>query len=379
MDTNLNRNPNLNPNRNMKAWMLEQPGQALALRDVPAPQPRAGAVVVRMEAVPLLSYTRAYLQGALPYAYPPGPFTPGTNGIGRIAAVGEGVQSLQVGQRVAVNPLWRSSEAGPEPEQALIGLTGISAGSAAMLAAFPHGTLRELAEMPASTLIPLRGLDHLSSARLAALAKFIVPFGGLRRGRLQAGETVAINGASGYFGSAAVMAALAMGAAKVIALGRRAASLERLAALGGGRVTPVILHGEADADAEAIRAAAGGRPDLAFDMVGQASDASATLAALKSLRRGGRLVLMGSMAVPLPIPYGEMLRNNWELIGHFMYESADYLALVALAASGQLALDAVRLETFAFSELESAIDAAGRMDGLACTVALLGADGADGV
>ncbi|MHA7679618.1 zinc-binding dehydrogenase [Cupriavidus sp. PET2-C1] len=359
----------------MKAWMLDQPGQALALRDVPAPQPRAGAVVVRMEAVPLLSYTRAYLQGALPYAYPPGPFSPGTNGIGRIAAVGEGVQSLQVGQRVAVNPLWRSSEAGPEPEQALIGLTGISAGSAAMLAAFPHGTLRELAEMPASTLIPLRGLDHLSSARLAALAKFVVPFGGLRRGRLQAGETVAINGASGYFGSAAVMAALAMGAARVVALGRRAASLERLAALGGGRVTPVILHGEADADAEAIRAAAGGRLDLAFDMVGQASDASATLAALKSLRRGGRLVLMGSMTVPLPIPYGEMLRNNWELIGHFMYESADYLALVALAASGQLALDAVRLETFAFSELESAIDAAGRMDGLACTVALLGAGG----
>jgi alcohol dehydrogenase len=60
----------------MKAWMLDQPGQPLALRDIDTPHARPGAVLVRMEAVPLLSYTRDYLNGALPYAYPPGPFTP---------------------------------------------------------------------------------------------------------------------------------------------------------------------------------------------------------------------------------------------------------------------------------------------------------------
>ena len=352
----------------MKAWFLDQPRQPLALRKTATPTVRANAVVVKMEAVPLLSYTRAYVRGELPYAYPPGPFTPGTNGIGTVLAVGAGVQHLRPGQRVALNPYWIADEAVAEPAQALLGLTGISADSAGMLAAFPHGTLREAAEMPASTVIPLDGLDHLPAERLAVLAKFAVPFGGLRRGRLAAGETVAVNGAGGYFGSGAVLAALAMGAAKVIATARRPEALQALVELGRGRVVPVGLTGDAAADATAIRAAAGGGVDLAFDMVGQARDPHSTLAALHGLRRGGRLVLMGSMQGDLPLPYGQMLLNNWELIGHFMYARADYLALVSLARSGLLALDAVEVHRFGFGELEAAIDDAQMLQGLQSTV-----------
>ncbi|MCX4163106.1 MULTISPECIES: zinc-binding dehydrogenase [Paraburkholderia] len=356
----------------MKAWMLDKPGQPLALREVDMPAPRRGAVLVQMEAVPLLSYTRAYLEGKLPYAFPPGPFTPGTNGVGRVAAVGDGVLAFRAGQRVAVNPYWIANETVREPAQVLIGLTGISGDSAPMLDEFPHGTLREFAEFPASTLIALDGLDDIDSARLAALGKFAVPFGGLRRGRLQAGETIVVNGASGYFGSAAVLAALALGASRVVALGRRIEPLQALAAKTAGRVVPVVLSGDAARDIAAIRTAAGGGADLAFDMVGQASDPHATLAALRSLRRNGRLVLMGSMLVDLPVPYGEMLLNNWELIGNFMYTAADYLALVALVKSRQLSLEAVELKQFPFTVLESAIDAAGNMQGLQCTVAVAG-------
>lgn len=360
----------------MKAWMLDKPGEPLALRDVAQPEPRRGAVLVRMEAVPLLSYTRSYLDGKLPYGYPPGPFSPGTNGVGRVAALGEGVVAFRVGQRVAVNPYWVVDETVREPAQALIGLTAISADSAALMADFPHGTLRELAEFPASTLIALDGLDDMSSNRLAVLGKFAVPFGGLRRGRLAAGETVVVNGATGYFGSAAVLAALAMGASRMIALGRRMEPLEALVELGRGRVVPVVLSGDVAPDAAAIRAASGGGTDLAFDMVGHATDPNATLAALRSLRRGGRLVLMGSMQVELPIAYQEMLLNNWELMGNFMYTRADYLALVALVASGQVRLDAVELKSFRFAELETAIDAAGEMAGLQCTV--VGGESAQG-
>ncbi|WP_341316175.1 zinc-binding dehydrogenase [Paraburkholderia sp. IMGN_8] len=352
----------------MKAWMLDEPGKPLALRDVAQPQPRRSAVLVRMEAVPLLSYTRDYVEGKLPYACPPGPFSPGTNGVGRIVAVGEGVVAFRVGQRVAVNPYWVADETVREPAQALLGLTAVSADSGVLLAEFPHGTLREAAEFPASTLIALDGLEDIEAARLAVLAKFAVPFGGLRRGRLAAGETVVVNGAGGYFGSAAVLAALALGASKVVALGRRLEPLQALAEQGRGRVVPVVLTGDAAQDVKAIRDASGGGADLAFDMVGQATDANATLAALRSLRRGGRLVLMGSMRVDLPIPYSEMLLNSWELIGHFMYTRADYLALVSLVTSGQIALDAVELKSYPFAELDAAIDAAGRMSGLQCTV-----------
>ncbi|TKC78106.1 alcohol dehydrogenase [Trinickia terrae] len=352
----------------MKAWLLDEPGKPLALRDIPEPATRPGAVLVRMEAVPLLTYTRAYLSGKLPYAYPPAPFSPGTNGIGRVSAVGEGVRSFRAGQRVLVNPYWIANETVRDPAQVLIGLTGISPDSAPLQADFPHGTLRELAEFPASTIVPLAGLEDVAPERLAALAKFAVPFGGLRRGRLAAGETVAINGATGYFGSAAVLGALAMGASRVVVLGRRREALSPLTRFGGGRVVPVALTGDTERDAAAIREHSQGGVDLAFDMVGQASDASSTVAALMSLRRAGRLVLMGSMQVPLPVPYAQMLRNNWEIIGHFMYTPADYLALVALAASGQLPLDAVEVRTFAFADLEAAIDEAEHIQGLQSVV-----------
>ncbi|MEX3823218.1 zinc-binding dehydrogenase [Paraburkholderia sp. BR14262] len=336
----------------MKAWMLDQPGQPLALRDVPQPEPRRGALLVRVEAVPLLSYTRQYVQGKLPYGYPQGPFSPGTNGIGRVLAVGEGVYGYRVGQRVALSPYWIADEALREPAQALLGLTAISPDSGPMLGDYPHGTLREAVEFPASTVFPLDGLDHVLSAQLAALGKLVVPFGGLPR--------------AGAFGSAAVLDALALGAGRVVALGRRAAALAPLAKLGGGRVVTVALSGEMARDVEAIRAAANGGADLAFDMVGHATDPGATLAALRSLRRNGRMVLMGSMEVDLPIKYGEMLINNWELMGHFMYSGADYRALIALVQSGQLPLDAIEVQRHPFDALETAIDAAEKAEGLTC-------------
>ncbi|HKT95421.1 MAG TPA: alcohol dehydrogenase catalytic domain-containing protein, partial [Paraburkholderia sp.] len=178
----------------MKAWMLDRPGQPLTLREAPQPQPRRGALLVGVEAVPLLSYTRQYVEGKLPYGYPPAPFSPGTNGIGRVLAVGEGVYGYRTGQRVALSPYWVADEALREPAQALLGLTAISPDSAPMLVDFPHGTLREAVEFPASTVFALDGLDDLPSAQLAALGKLVVPFGGLRRGRLAAGETVVVNG-----------------------------------------------------------------------------------------------------------------------------------------------------------------------------------------
>ena len=63
----------------MKAWRLEKLGGRLALEDVPVPEPRPGGVLVKLEAVPLLSYLKAYVEGKLQrYSPPPGPFTIGT-------------------------------------------------------------------------------------------------------------------------------------------------------------------------------------------------------------------------------------------------------------------------------------------------------------
>src|SRR5437762_1671392 len=126
----------------------------------------------------VLSYTGKVLAGTVPYNLPPMPFVPGTNAIGRVAAAGDNVNHVRVG------------------------------------------------------------------------------------------DTINVNGATGYFGSGAVMLAIAMGAGRVVAVGRNAAALEALRAALGPRVVLVPVTGDADKDLALIRSAAGGAADVALDLLG---------------------------------------------------------------------------------------------------------------
>ena len=82
-------------------------------------------------------------------------------------------------------------------------------------------------------------------------------------------------------------------------------------------------------------------------MVGNAGDPRSTLSALTSLKRNGRLVLMGSMTVDLPLPYMQVMLNNWEIIGQFMYPPSAYRRLLDLVRSGLLDLGAIKPKVFA--------------------------------
>ncbi len=364
--------PETSPAFMTKAWRLHGPGGPLELEDAPLPPTRAGTVRIRMEASPILSYLKKYAAGELPYWYPGGTFTPGTNGVGVVEEVGADVYHFSAGQRVLVHPHLVSAENASEPAQILIGLTGISADSGPMLAAWANGTLSQHVLMPASVLAPLDGLESFAPSQLASLGNFSVPLGGLLRGRFAAGETLLVNGATGYFGSAAVLLGLALGAERVVAAGRSPEVLERVRAAGGPRVRSVVLTGDPEADVAALKSAAGGRgAHLAFDQVGGASDAGSTLAALKSLQRGGRLVLMGSMTAPLPLTYRELLTNDWEVIGNFMYRPAVLRTLVSLVRSGLLDLAKVNVRSFPMQDLPQAMEHAAKARGLDCTVVRL--------
>jgi len=227
----------------MKAWRFDGKGGSLALEDVPKPQPRPGGVVVKMEAAPVLSYMRQVLDGTLGYALPSGPFIPGTNGIGVLDAVGEGVYHLEPGERVALNPHHLANERVRDPAQILIGLTaigsarfaGLDAATKVLQADWRDGVFAEYAHLPAAAVTPLDGLGDLPAERLAALAKFIVPYGGFLRGGLAAGETVIVNGATGGVGSIAI-ASLARLGYHVVALTGKPSESEWLLKLGAREV-----------------------------------------------------------------------------------------------------------------------------------------------
>jgi alcohol dehydrogenase len=342
----------------MKAWRLERLGGALSLKDIPTPEPRPGSVLVRIEASVLISYLKPYIEGNLPICKPPpGPFTPGTNGVGTVAAVGRDVWHLKSGQRVVVSSHFTARENVEDPAQILIGLTS-GVGGEPVLADWPDGTLAEYALTPVEAVTPAEGLDHLGAAQLAAVSRCIIPYGGPLRGGLAAGETRIVNGATGAYGSAAVLLGIAMGAARVIAAGRNRTALEAVARAGGSRLSTVALTGDVKADADALRAASAGGAHMAFDMVGNAGDPNATLAALHSLRRGGRIVLMGSMTTDLPVPYTTLMLNSWQIIGQFMYPAQAYRRLLDLLRSGLLDIRALRPRAYPLGSLPEAMETA---------------------
>ncbi|RZS79462.1 alcohol dehydrogenase [Motilibacter rhizosphaerae] len=338
----------------MRAWRLEAPGGALELQDVAQPSAGPGAVLVRVEASPLLAYLGDYVSGRLTtYRPPPGPFTPGTSAVGTVEAVGQGVLTLRPGRRVLTTPYVVAAETAPEPPEALVALTA-EPGSEGLLELWADGTLAEYAVAPAATVTAVpSGLDAVPSASLAAVSRLVVPYGALLRGRLAAGETVVVHGATGAFGSAGVLVALAMGAARVVAAGRNREVLDRLGTL--DRVRAVPMTGDVAADAAALREAAGGVVDLALDSAGRASSADGVLAALAALRRGGRLVLSGSMTVPLPLDYAGLLRGGKEVLGSFMHPPDAPARLLQLVAAGLLDLAAVPVETRPLADLPAAM------------------------
>lgn len=353
----------------MKAWQLDGLGGSFRYTDLPVPQARPGSVVVRIEASSLMSYMQDYVEGKLPiYQAPRRPFVPGGNGVGIIHEVGEGVWHLAPGQRVVISSHLVAQENVRNPAQILVGVTGQGPIAANMQDDWADGTLADFAIVPASLVTPVDDLGEISAAMLAVSMRYLVPYGGLLRGRLTAGETVVVSGATGAYGSAAIFVALAMGAGRVVALGRDQAKLAALKAISGARVTTVPVTGDATKDAAQIRELAGGGANLGFDMVGGAADPNMTLAALRSLLDGGRLVLMGSMNVPLPIPYTEVMLHSWEIIGNFMYPRDAYRRLMDLVSAGLLKLDAIEPHIYRLAELRNAMLAARSAGSLECIV-----------
>jgi len=84
----------------MRAMVLEQIGQPLQLRELPVPQPGPGEVRVRVLACGVCRTDLHVVDGELPEA--PLPIIPGHEIVGQVDALGEGVTGFEPGQRVGI-------------------------------------------------------------------------------------------------------------------------------------------------------------------------------------------------------------------------------------------------------------------------------------
>lgn len=314
----------------MKAVLCERHGPAdqLTLVDLPDPVPGPGEVLVRVRAVGLNFFDTLIIRD-LYQVKPQLPFSPGAEFSGEVEALGPGVSGFAVGDRVC--------------------------------GYVTYGAAREKVITPARFLARMPDdLDHVTAAGL------IVTYGtalyALRdRGELKAGESLAVLGASGGVGLAAVELGKALGA-RVIAC---ASSQEKLDfALAHGADAGLNYSTE---DLKAGLKAFGGESGLnvVYDPVGGAYAEQA----LRALGWLGRFLVVGFAAGEIPklplnllllkncdargVAFGTQARNNPEWLRETVEE------LMAYARAGRISahVDA----TFPLAECAAAIgEIAGR-------------------
>jgi threonine dehydrogenase-like Zn-dependent dehydrogenase len=347
----------------MKAVWLEAVGAPLEIRDVPDPIVNPAGAVVRVLAVRVPSYTRGVFDGTLGYDLLT-PLIPGPTCVGQVVRVGDDVFDVAVGDVVLCNSLFSSGDIGGVPDEILIAWTGTgSERSRAMQKRWRHGSFAELAQYPAQCLSVLPNGAHFDRKLLPFLASLAIADGGLRRGNLAAGQVVVINGATGQLGGAAVLLALARGAARVIATGRNKQRLDLLAGI-DRRVAIHVLSTEREQDTAAIQRLTKDPVDLAVDYLADTPTPNPTLAALDALRLGGTLVLVGGVRQTLALQYAQIMRRQLTIRGSFMFDRRGALETWNLVSSGAVDLSKVRPSSFSLQEVERAIDVAKTLSGL---------------
>ena len=312
----------------------------------PVPQLTSGSAIVRVLAVHIISYLGDIYTGKRPLSFPT-PLVPGGSCVARVAAVGPDATSLKPGQLVFSHIFLVGRD---DPDQrSLLGIFSGATPAAQNLMEheWRDASLAEYARVPMENCIPLDEKRLLGSPQngglgyriedLSYLQAPLVTYGGLIDVDLKPGETIVVTPATGSFGGSAVQVALAMGAGKVIAMGRNEDALRRLHELDPTRVKTVRMTGSWESELEALRAC--GPVDAFFDISpALAQDSSHFKSCIHSLRFGGRVSLMGGLPGDLAVPVTQIVHKNLQLRGKWMYEREDVPGFMRLVHSGLLKL-----------------------------------------
>jgi alcohol dehydrogenase len=343
----------------MKAAVLKALGSPLSIEDAPEPVLGTGEVIVDVVATRVLSYAREVFSGERQYRLEL-PAIPGAGGIGRVRAFGPDATHLATGDWVYVDPTVRSRDDVRSPDIALQGLTAAGEGGLRLQSYFRHGSFAEQMRVPTENAVRIGAIEAADAPLWCRMGTLLVPYGGFLAIGLQAGETVLVNGATGAFGSAAVAAALAMGAASVIATGRNRTALDELPRRLGRRVRTVAMLGDEAGDRARILETAAGPIDCVLDILPPAASAVQVRTALMAVRPNGRVALMGGVGMQggpgLDLPYSWMMRNNITIRGQWMYPPQAATLMVGLIRSGLIDLAQCDVTAFSLDDVNEAVE-----------------------
>lgn len=301
--------------------------EGLEVRFEPRPAPGPGQVLLEMKALGLNRAEAMFARGSY-LVQPELPSRIGVEGVGIVAALGEGVEGLAVGQRVA---------------------------ALSPLDMLEHGLAADYSLATPSMLV--RDIAKFTDVELAAfwIAHLTAYAGLVQQGRLQKGQTALVTAASSSAGLAAIAVAKAHGA-RVVATTRSGGKADALRAAGADRV--IASHHESIATC-------GESFDVAFDAVGGpgVADIGAAMA------RGGRIVVYGLLSgnpeTPFPLfpAFGSNLSVTAFHVGFHCLAIPEQRADATEWLSAAARTDAIKPTIDSTFELDAIADAYRHLEG----------------
>ncbi|MBI4774767.1 MAG: 2,3-butanediol dehydrogenase [Deltaproteobacteria bacterium] len=240
---------------------------------------------------------------------------------GEIAQIGEGVHGIQVGDRVTAS----ASRSCGECFWCKRGETIICHMNAAtgMMA---DGAFAEYVNVPAYNIYKLpEGVSFEEAALTEPLA---VGVHAMRRARIKTGDHVVIVGA-GTIGLSVLQATRASGAGTITVVEVAEARKEYAKKLGATRVLDPT---KVDVPAEVARITDGVGADLGFECVG---DPKTALLTLDSVRRGGKMVVLGVFERPAEINLNSCVFFEKQIIGSLGYND-EFSTVLSFLVDGRL-------------------------------------------
>lgn len=273
----------------------------LKLAQRPRPEPGPGQVLLRMKAASLNYRDLLTVQGAYNPKQPL-PLIPFSDGVGEVAVLGQGVQRLELGQRVA--PIFCQGWLGGQPTKEKLRST---------LGGPLDGTLAQYMVVDQEGVVPVPDyLDHVEVAALPCAA--VTAWTALvTEGRVKAGDTVLVQGTGGVSIFALQIGCLL--GARVIVISSSEEKLDRARELGAAAC---INYVEKPLWAREVRRLTDGKGADHIVDVGGAGTLEQSLQAVCS---GGRVSLIGVLSgvaaklniIPVLM---QMVRVQGILVGH---------------------------------------------------------------
>ena len=242
----------------------------LTIEDLPDPAPGPGEVLVDMKATAVNFPDLLVIEGKY-QIIPPHPFVPGKEGAGTVAALGEGVDGLSVGDRVMVQVEW--------------------------------GTYAQKLVLPADNCFPMPDAMGFEEAAAIGIAYQTAHFALVARAAVKKGDRVLVTAATGSVGIAAMQLAKAFGCtvlAGVTTMSKADVALEN----GADRIVDLTVENLRDSIRDQVKAACG-----AVDVVVESVGGEVFEGAVRALDFDGRIVVVGFTGGEIPT-----FRTNYALL-----------------------------------------------------------------